>query len=737
MTRTAEEKDEGAVVRIAVDAPLRRLFDYAPGNGPPPAIGARVRVPFGRRTVVGLVAGRASVSEWPADRLKRIASVIDAEPLLDEGHLSFLTWCARYYHHPVGEVLAAALPASLRRGGPIPARPKRLSVTPAGGRVDLETHARRAPRQAAMLAAVRNHGGLDEDSPEIAALGAGWRGIARRLVEARLLEWVTTAATPRQVAVHPGPVLNEAQQSAAGSVSEALGAFTPFLLNGVTGSGKTEVYLAAAAEAARRGRQTLVLVPEIGLTPQLVDRFRARMDCPIAVLHSGLADGERLRAWRDARDGRALVVIGTRSAIFTPMPELGLIVVDEEHDPSLKQQDGFRYSARDLAVVRAERAAAPVVLGTATPSLETLRNARSGRYSELRLPDRPGSTRHPDIRLIDLKRHPPREGLSGPLIERMRQHLERDGQVMVFLNRRGFSPVLFCGDCGWAADCPRCDARMVYHRRARRLRCHHCGREAAVPEVCPECASPLQAVGLGTERLEDALAREFPGVPVARLDRDSTQRKDSAARVLEDMREGNVRILAGTQMLTKGHDFPGVSLVAVLDADHGLFGTDFRSSERLAQTLTQVAGRAGRRETPGEVLIQTSCPDHPLLSVLLTGGYEAFAAEALAEREASGWPPYSYLALVRAEAPNRPAPAAFLEVAARHARAAGESVQVLGPVPATMERRAGRVRAQLLLQAQSRPALHRALDHMLAALENERVSRGVRWHVDVDPVDLL
>ncbi len=737
MSRGAGGPGRDPVLRVAVDAPLRRLFDYAPGDGPPPPPGTRVKVPFGRRTVIGLVTGHAPHSEWPEDRLRRIREVIDPRPLFDEDHLAFLSWCARYYHHPVGEVMAAALPVVLRRGGPLPSPPGRLAATAAGEVLDLEAHARRAPRQAAILAAVREHGGLDEDSPELAAMGTGWRGIARRLVEAGLLERASPQAAPGEVPVRPGPDLNDAQRAAAGALTAALGAFRPFLLNGVTGSGKTEVYLAAAAEAARRGLQSLVVVPEIGLTPQLVDRFRTRMDCPVAVLHSGLAEGERLRAWRDARDGRALVVIGTRSAIFTPMRQLGLMVVDEEHDPSLKQQDGFRYSARDLAVVRAERAAAPVVLGTATPSLETLRNARSGRYSELRLPERPGSTRHPDIHLIDLKRHPPREGLSAPLVARMREHLDRDGQIMVFLNRRGFSPVLFCGECGWAADCPRCDARMVYHRRALRLRCHHCGREAAVPETCPECASPPQAVGLGTERLEDALAREFPGVPVARLDRDSTQRKDSAARVLEDMRRGRVRILAGTQMLTKGHDFPGVSLVAVLDADHGLFGTDFRSSERLAQTLTQVAGRAGRRETRGEVLIQTACPEHPLLSVLLNGGYEAFATQALAEREASGWPPYSHLALIRAEAASRDAPAAFLETAARHAREACEDVQVLGPVPATMERRAGRVRAQLLLQARSRAPLHRTLDRILAALENDKASRSVRWHVDVDPVDLL
>ena len=696
-----------------------------------------MRVPFGRRSTVGMVVDTATVSDVPAERLKSIVETLDPDPLFGARHVAFLSWSARYYHHPAGEVFAAALPGPLRRGGVLPELPRRLIATPTGNEVDLAAHGRRAARQAAALELIRNTGGLDEDDPRLDTLGSGWRGIVRRLVDIGLLAGVPIDARARGEDPRPGPALNPAQQTAAEALVGSLGTFRPFLLNGVTGSGKTEVYLAAVAAAAASDLQSMVIVPEIGLTPQLVARFRERLACPLAVLHSGLADGERLRAWRDARSGRARVVIGTRSAIFTPLPDLGLIVVDEEHDPSLKQQDGFRYSARDLAVVRAERSRTPVVLGTATPSLETLQNARSGRYEELELPERPGSTRHPAVSLIDLKRHPPREGLSGPLVERMRHHLDRDGQIMVFLNRRGFAPVLFCGECGWTAECPRCDARMVYHRRVLRLKCHHCGFDADVPEACPGCAYPLKAVGLGTERLEDALAREFPGVAVGRLDRDSTQRKDSAARVLEDVRNGTLRILVGTQMLTKGHDFPGVSLVAVLDADQGLFGTDFRSSERLAQTLTQVAGRAGRRDARGEVLIQTACPDHPLLGLLLAGGYEAFATRALAEREAAGWPPFSHLALLRAEATDRTAPMAFLETAAGYARAGGEAVQILGPVPATMERRAGRIRAQLLFQASARPALHRVLGRMLAALEADRSARSVRWHLDVDPVDLL
>ena len=729
--------DELRVARVAIDAPLRRLFDYAVPSGTPPASpGWRVRVPFGSRQLVGLVMETGTTSDLPVERLKPITDVLDTEPVLSESDTALLTWAASYYHHPVGEVVAAALPAGIRRGDPVPALPDRWAVTAAGRVLDLDALARRARRQASLLRLLGSEAAIADDDARLAALGAGWRAVADRLSTLGHVERIP-AAPAEPARLRPGPPLNPAQVAAADAVIASLGRYRTHLLNGVTGSGKTEVYLAAVSEAAARGLQTLILVPEIGLTPQLVSRFSDRLDCPLAVLHSGLADGERLRAWRDARAGRAPVVIGTRSAVFTPMPCLGLVIVDEEHDPSLKQQDGFRYSARDLAVIRGERAGVPVILGSATPSLETLRNARQGKYAELALPERPGATPHPEVSLIDLNRHPATEGVSGPMVDAIGRHLDADGQVMIFLNRRGFAPVLFCSQCAWTAECPRCDARLVYHRRAQRLRCHHCGLEQGVPETCPECMHPLKALGEGTERLEEALARRFPGVPLGRLDRDSTQRKDAAARLLDDVRTGHIRILVGTQMLTKGHDFPGVSLVGVLNADQGLFGTDFRSSERLAQTLTQVAGRAGRRETRGEVLIQTACPDHPLLARLLQGGYEAFAEQALGEREASGWPPFSHLALIRAEATSRPAPQAFLERAASLARGRSTAVQVLGPVPASMERRAGRVRVQLLFQAAARAELHRLLNRVLPELEGLVEARRVRWHVDVDPVDLL
>ena len=442
---------------------------------------------------------------------------------------------------------------------------------------------------------------------------------------------------------------------------------------GVTGSGKTEVYLRVIAAAIAGGGQALVLVPEIALTPQLIDRFRRRFSSGVVAVHSGLTGIERRDAWRAAHMGHARIVIGTRSAVFTSMPRLALIVVDEEHDASYKQQEGFRYSARDLAVFRARCAGVPILLGSATPSLETLENAATARYSIHRLPQRPGAARAPRIRLVDLRKHAADQGLSSPAMAAMEQHLHDDGQVIVFLNRRGYAPSLFCNACGWVAPCTHCDTRMTLHLRAQQLRCHHCGARGAVPAICGSCGQPLHPVGQGTERVEETLQRLFPQAPLARLDRDTASARGAVQTVLDRVHSGEARILVGTQMLTKGHHFPEVSLVVILDADQGLFASDFRATERLAQTITQVAGRAGRGSRAGEVLIQTQFPEHPLLNRLLAEGYEGFAIGALEERREAGWPPYSRLALLRAEAKDSAGLDAFLRSAAAAARAPNEA----------------------------------------------------------------
>lgn len=725
------------VLRVAVPCPLYGSFDYLPPAGldqePPP--GVRVRVPFGRRRLIGVLLETARHSTLPRERLKRAEAVLDREALLDESLMQLGRWTAAYYQHPIGEVFQLMLPVLLRqdRAAEAPGE-RRWRLTRDGQETDPALLAR-APRQREALEALRRApGGLSAAELPPALAAALPRLREKGLAEARL-----TAPAPPPAGVEDGgtPELNPEQAAAVQAVGRQAGNFHAFLLDGVTGSGKTEVYLACIEETLAAGRQALVLVPEIGLTPQTLARFRARLRVPLAVLHSGLGDGERLRAWLAARSGAARVVIGTRSAVWTPLPDPGLIIVDEEHDGSYKQQEGCRYSARDLAVLRAQHAGCPVVLGSATPSLESLHNVRLRRYSRLPLPARAGAARPPALRLLDVRSRPMRDGLSDLLLDAVNRHLEADGQVLLFLNRRGYAPVLLCHACGWHADCRRCDAHLTLHRGRGRLLCHHCGAEAGIPGQCPACGSlDLQGLGKGTERLEAALAERFPGAGVARLDRDSTARRGSLDRVLADFAAGRQRILIGTQMLAKGHDFPGITLAAIVDADAGLFGADFRAAERLAQTVIQVAGRAGRAERPGEVLIQTHHPEHPLLRTLVREGYAACAEELLAERRAGGLPPFASLALLRAEAARREAVDAFLHAARAGAAARNDAPALLGPAPAPLARKAGRHRGQLLLQATQRSRLQAFLSGWVPELAALPEARRVRWSLDVDPVDM-
>ncbi|KFN51775.1 hypothetical protein N790_14125, partial [Arenimonas malthae CC-JY-1] len=556
----------------------------------------------------------------------------------------------------------------------------------------------------------------------------------RRLAERGLAERVELDGPGDAPAPAAPPVLMPGQAEALAVLREGSG-FRPILLEGVTGSGKTEVYLQAIADCLAAGRQALVLVPEIGLTPQTLARFRARLGVPVAAFHSGLADGERARAWAAMASGHARVLVGTRSAVFCPLREAGLLVVDEEHDGSYKQQDGIRYHARDLALVRASKLGVPVLLGSATPSLESLHNALSGRYRHLRLAQRAGGARPPSVRVVDVRKRPLRDGLSEALLEAVGACLARGEQALVFKNRRGYAPVLICHDCGWSAHCKRCDAAMTVHAGGRRLICHHCGARATPPNACPDCASlALQPQGAGTERLEKALAERFPAARLVRVDRETTRRRNALEEHLATLGD-EPGILVGTQILAKGHDLPRLTLVAVVGVDEGLFSADFRAGEKLAQLLIQVAGRAGRAALPGEVLLQTHHPDHPLLGTLLNGGYPAVAALQLAEREAAGFPPFTHLAMLRAEAGTEAEVQGFLQEA-RAALDGREGVSVNGPMPAPMARRAGMARGQLLLEAAQRGPLHAALNAALPALHALRSARRVRWSLDVDPTDL-
>ena len=731
-----------SLLAVAIDAPLRRLFDYRPPAGSPAATlepGVRLWVPFGRRRAMGVLVERRAQSEIPAARLRSAIATIGAEPVFDRPLLELLVWAADYYRHPIGEVIAAALPGPLRTGADADATTLRWALSVAARTGGLPPLNPRAHRLREMVSALESR--RDAGEAELAALSPRWRDHLRELerrgwVTELRLELPKSPATTYPVA--RGPELNAPQQAAVAAIGEASDRFQQFLLHGVTGSGKTEVYLRAIERIVEQGRQALVLVPEIALTPQLVARFAERFRVPLAVLHSSRTDLERLDAWRAARSGEAPVVIGTRSAVFAPLARPGLIVVDEEHDSSYKQQEGFRYSARDLALVRAQRLSIPAVLGSATPSLESLERVREGRASLLTLPERAAGARPPTVSLVDLRRHAATQGMATPSVLAVQRHLDAGGQVLLYLNRRGYAPTLFCPACGWVAPCPRCDARLTVHQRDRLLRCHHCGKEQAIPETCQQCGQPAKPVGQGTERIEETLAQLFPGVPLARIDRDAVRRRGALEETLERIRSGEVRLLVGTQMLAKGHHFPGVTLVVVLNADQGLFGIDFRASERLAQTIVQVAGRTGRAERPGEVLIQTEYPAHPLLTRLATSGYDDFAAAALEERRTAGWPPFTRIAVLRAEAARREPAHAFLERAravAQEISAAG--VEVLGPAAAPMERRGGHYRAQLLARAASHGPLQRMLADWLPSIEVLPEARRVRWSIDVDPAELF
>ncbi len=728
------------VFRIAVPAPLRQCFDYSvPPRVPCPAPGVRIRVPFGRRELVGVLID--VFDETPVDRrrLKPVLEVLDRDPVLPAALLGLLRWAAAYYHHPLGEVLKTALPVALRRGREL-RDPRELvwQATTAGR--DAAAHAlSRAPVQKKLFSAVAQYpAGLT--AAQLADVAPGWRATMRRLVAKG---WVSVEqrdplATP-SVAVVPAPQLTSAQRVAVRAITRALGSYQTYVLQGITSSGKTEVYLKVIEQVLERRQQALVLVPEIGLTPQLIARIRSRFTVPLAVLHSALSDQERLHAWIMARDGKAPIVLGTRSALFAPLRSPGVIIVDEEHDASYKQQDGFRYHARDVAVMRAHRERIPIVLGSATPSLDSLKNVADGSYRGLILPDRTGNARLPEVRLLDLRRLPLNDGLTPPLLEQIERRLGRGEQSLLFLNRRGYAPVYICRDCGWLAPCRRCDAKLTLHQRSQRLRCHHCGAESELPARCPQCEQPnLHPLGEGTERVEEALRRLFPQARVLRIDRDSTRRKGALEEKLRRVDAGEADILVGTQMLSKGHDFPDVTLVGVLNADQRLYSVDFRASEQMVQQIVQVGGRAGRGSKPGQVWIQTYYPEHPVFAALRHQDYEAFARFALAERKAAQYPPYAYLALLRAESPRPQTALRFMQVAYELAKMClpAAAVEIMEPVPSPMERRAGRYRAQLSVQSRQRGPMHRFLSSWLSLLDAEPAGKRVRWSLDVDPTDM-
>lgn len=725
------------ILKIALDVPLDSLFDYRTDHASDEDIGRRVLVSFGRRKMVGMIVAIASHSDLPLAQVKPVIQIFRDTPALPADIRTLLRFCADYYHHPLGEVIFTALPQRLRTTQTT-VLPQHIGYLLSATAPALETLPPRAVVRRKLLQHLRQASGIVPREILLALSPSA----GKHLKEMVVLGWIEQRREARLTlpASSSAPILPPLNPEQAAVVAEFLAGtpgFTPWLLLGITGSGKTEIYLRLTADQLARGRQVLILVPEINLTPQLEARFQQRFpETAIVSLHSSLNDGERLHHWMLAQSGAARIVLGTRLAVFTPMPELGLIIVDEEHDSSFKQQDGLRYSARDMAVARAKQRGTPILLGSATPALESYHNARSGRYRLLRLTRRAvEDAQLPLIRCIDLRNEKPLDGLSAVLLRALQENLEHGRQSLVFINRRGYAPVLACNQCGWLAPCPRCTSRLVVHLRERRLRCHHCGHEERIPRACPDCGNPdLAPLGQGTQRLEDALAQHFPAARILRIDRDSTRRKHALRDMLQEVHEERVDILVGTQILAKGHDFKRLTLVGALNVDGALYSADFRAAERLFAQLMQVAGRAGRAAEPGTVLIQTQFPDHPLFEALRRQDYEAFAAAQLEERKQAGFPPFCHQALLRAEATRLETALDFLHQARKLALALDAPVTIYDAVPAPMARLAGRERAQLLVQAESRNALQLFLGRWQADLSALK-ARQIRWSLDVDPLD--
>ncbi len=680
MIDTTLETHRTAIVRVAVFCTLKKCLDYLPPLDQCLLVpGVRVLVPFRKTQKVGVVIEITHQSDCPLEKLKPIAAVLDPEPRLSAKLLDLIHWTASYYHVSLAEVLQAALPSLLKKESSTTSKKRRLKIPPSST-ADLS------------------------DTPML----------------------------------HPPLILNAAQQQAVDAVQRSGGSFKPFLLQGVTGSGKTEVYSCLIEQALALQQQTLILVPEIGLTPQLLDRFKDRFQVPIAVYHSGLSATQRLKAWEAARLGEAPIIIGTRSAALMPLKNPGLFIIDEEHDASLKQQEGFRYHARDVLMMRAKLERCPIVLGSATPSLETLYNAQKGRYQILSLPLRAATHLTPTLQVLDTRHKQLDKGFSAALLQAITQHLSEGNQVLLFLNRRGFSPVLMCIPCRWIAQCTACAANMTVHYAKQTLECHHCERVIPLPTQCPSCHKEgLEPVGLGTERLETFLQNRFPDHKVLRIDRDSTRKKGSMQAHIDSMHKGEADLLLGTQMIAKGHHFPNVTLVAILDIDQALFSSDFRSIEKMGQLITQVAGRTGRAEKPGQVLLQTQHPHHPMLRQLLEKGFASFSTTQLTERQSLGLPPYSYQVLIRAEAKTFQRAEHFLNLVKTELQSIRTNdLECMGPIPAPMEKRQGLYRAQLLLQSNKRSKLHMLLGQLIPKIQSFPIAQKMRWSLDVDPVDL-
>ena len=722
------------IIRVALDMPLSTLFDHVLAEGISAVPGQRVIVPFGRKQVVGVVMECAVESELAAEKIKQVVQVLDEIPPLPEELLTLLRFCSEYYHYPLGAVVLSALPARLRSCEPVAIKEALQYMLSASGRaLDLSQLPKRKVVQQRILMAMQV-GALS--AAQLRALSPSAPAALKALLAAGWVEACTEVVAPNTFAFNNAHTLTAAQQQAVDAVVQSRG-YGCFLLHGVTGSGKTEIYVHLMHRMLQQGGQVLLLVPEINLTPQLENYFRSRFpDAELVSLHSGLADGERTQNWLRAQSGKARIVLGTRLSVFTPLPQLALVIVDEEHDASFKQQDGLRYSARDVAIFRANQRGVPIVLGSATPSLESYSNAQSGRYRMLKLTERAlAAAQLPSVRCINTGNVFMQHGISEQLFAALEVRLQRKEQSLMFINRRGYAPVLMCTACGWMSDCPHCAGKLVLHLQSRRLCCHHCGHQVRVPHACPGCGNAdLQPVGIGTQRVESALQERFPEARILRVDRDSTRNKGIWKAMRQRIHDEEVDILVGTQILAKGHDFPNLTLVGVLNPDGALYSSDFRASEKLYAQLSQVAGRAGRADKPGEVLIQTAFPDHTLFRALREHDYDTWAKILLDERQSAGFPPFVYQVLLRAEGKEESNVFAFLRHARETATGLATAVEVYGVVPAAMPRRANHTRAQLLVQCDSRKLLQQFL-RVWKPLLDELPTQKLRWSLDIDPLE--
>jgi len=724
------------ILQIALPCPLRLSFDYLPNNAEIIwQTGMRVKVPFGSRELIGIIVNIKKMNEESdTAKLKIIIETLDQQPIITPELLSLTQWLSDYYHHPIGDCFKTVLPKKIRLGDLV-----ELETETYWQLISKQTDFKVGKKQHDLITLLKDYSaGISQKFiyQQLSQCRASLLGLEEKKV-VRSYQHIKQPSISANTVEHCQ--LNEEQQVAVGLVWQSKSSFNPYLLQGVTGSGKTEVYMQLAENMVAAAKQILILIPEIGLTTQFVERFKRRLAARIVVLNSAVSDGERKQSWLLAKAGLADIVIGTRSAVFTPLPNLGLIIIDEEHDASYKQQDGLRYHARNVALIRAQRAAVPIIMGSATPSLESLYNVEQGRYKLLTLNQRATGASMPKIKLIDSRGPMANSGISTVLYQAIKTQLAANNQVLLFINRRGFAPVLMCHDCGWQATCSYCDARMIVHQRRNVLCCHHCGLIQRLVEKCPTCkTTDLKTYGAGTEQIEHTLQAYFPETPVLRIDRDSTQKVNAFADIVDEIRQGGAKILVGTQMLAKGHDFHDVTLVGVLDADQGLFSADFRSTESLAQLIIQVTGRAGRGDKKGEVFIQTSQPQHEFWQDLIKHGYAFTAKKILAERKMMAMPPTGSLCVIRAEAQDESLAMQFLSnVSDLFHQVIQQDVIVMGPVPAIMEKRAGRYRAQLLLLSQQRKPLHQLLDHFMQAISDLKLTRKVRWSIDIDPLDLL